>query len=85
MQQFKLPQELECLFTVEMTENNSKGKEHLAVIKGETLSIIVASHTKLPRGKYLAEKKDGTRECTIQFTLWNERIAYVPKYSLLLF
>ena len=53
---------MECLFIAEMTQPNSKGKQHLEVALGERISIIIASHSKLPRGKYLAEKRDGTGE-----------------------
>ena len=63
MQQFNLPEESQALFTVEAIEARSKAKEHLPVIKGERLVVIVSTHTKLPPGKYLVEKEDGTREC----------------------
>ena len=59
-----------------MTQPNSKGKQHLEVALGERISIIIASHAKLPRGKYLAEKRDGTGEyilsivCLLQACVW---------------
>lgn len=34
----------------------------MAVVAGEKLSVILITHDKLPRGKYLAEKEDGTGE-----------------------
>ena len=62
MQQFNLPEESPALFTVEVIEARSKGKEHLPVTKGERLAVIVSTHAKLPTSKYLVEKEDGTRE-----------------------
>ena len=62
MQQFNLLEDAQALFTVEAIEARSKAKEHLPVIKGERLAVIVSTHAKLPSGKYLVEKEDGTRE-----------------------
>lgn len=63
LQQFNLPEEFQALFTVEAMEARSKSKEHLLVTKGERLSVIVSSDAKLPPGKYLVEKEDGTCKC----------------------
>lgn len=65
LQQVVLPEEFQSLFTVEATETRSKGKDHLLVTKGEKLSVIVSSDPKLPPGKYVVEKEDGTREYKI--------------------
>ena len=61
-QNFKLAEDMKALFTVEVTEGRSKSKDHLAVIKGEQLSVFTTSHPKLPAGKLLVEKEDGTCE-----------------------
>ena len=53
---------MKSLFTVEVVEGRSKSKDHLAVVKGEELSVFVTSHSKLPPGKLLVEKADGTCE-----------------------
>ena len=58
-----MPEESQVLFIVEAVEARSKGKEHLLVTKGERFSVIVSTDAKLPAGKYLVEKVDGTREC----------------------
>ena len=41
---------------------NNKGKDHLILQGGEHISVLLTSHEKLPDGKYLCEKNDGTGE-----------------------
>ena len=61
-QNFKLTEDMKPLFSVEVVEGRSKSKDHLAVVKGEQLSVFVTSHPKLPQGKFIVEKGDGTCE-----------------------
>ncbi len=35
-------------------------KDHLPVEVGEIMHVLLLSHPKLPDGKYLVEKEDGT-------------------------
>ena len=57
-----MTEEFQAQFTVEAIEVRSKGKEHLPITQGERLAVIVSTDAKLPSGKYLVEKEDGTRE-----------------------
>lgn len=61
IQQFELSK-VNPLFTVVVLEDRPKSKEHLPVIKGEKLQVILIAHNKLPRTKYLVEKEDGISE-----------------------
>ena len=38
-------------------------KDHMAVTAGEKMSVVLITHEKLPRGKYLVEKEDGSSKC----------------------
>ena len=44
---------------------NSKGKDHLILQGGEHIIVLLTSHDKLPEGKYLCEKTDGTGEVSV--------------------
>ena len=43
--------------------DQQKVKDQLSVTKGEVLYVLLLAHDKLPDGKYLAEKEDGTSKC----------------------
>lgn len=43
-----------------MTEDRKGSKDHMAVSKGEKLSVILIRHDKLHESKFLVEKEDGT-------------------------
>lgn len=51
---------MQHLFTVEALLDHPKTKDHLPVTIGEVLFVLLLAHDKLPDGKYLAEKEDGT-------------------------
>ena len=62
-QQFGLnPDELPIIYATEAVKPNAKGKDHLVLQGGEQLMVLLTSHEKLPEGKYLCEKPDGTSE-----------------------
>ena len=69
LQDYKLPENYRPLYCVEVTESQKGSKDHLTVTKGETLSVILFTHPKLPSGKYLAENDDGLS--TVNITLIN--------------
>ena len=56
------PDELPIIFATEVVKPNIKAKDHLVLQVGEQLMILLTSHDKLPDGKYLCEKSDGTSE-----------------------
>ena len=53
---------MQHLFTVEVLLEHPKTKDHLPVNIGEVLFVLLLAHDKLPDGKYLVEKEDGTSE-----------------------
>ena len=53
---------MQHLFTVVVLLEHPKTKDHLPVSEGEVLSVLLLVHEKLPDGKYLVEKEDGTSE-----------------------
>ena len=61
-QQFPLKIDMQHLFTVEALLEHPKTKDHLPISEGEVLFVLLLAHDKLPDGKYLAEKEDGTSE-----------------------
>lgn len=54
------PDSVPCIFATEAINANSKGKDHLILQGGEHIIVLLTSHDKLPEGKYLCEKTDGT-------------------------
>ena len=61
MQQFGL-QEVKPLWSMVILDDRAKGKEHMGVVKGERVDVILITHDKLSPLKYLVEKEDGTSE-----------------------
>jgi hypothetical protein len=53
---------MQHLFTVEVLLEHPKTKDHLQISIGEVLFVLLLAHDKLPDGKYLVEKEDGTSE-----------------------
>ena len=39
-----------------------RGKDHMASVKGDMMHVLLINHPKLPEGRYLVEKEDGTSE-----------------------
>ncbi|CAI8055753.1 Filamentous hemagglutinin [Geodia barretti] len=58
--EFKLPNDVQSLFAVEVQEDHPKTKDHMAVSKGEQVYVLLISHPKLPNDRYFIEKDDGT-------------------------
>jgi hypothetical protein len=61
-QEFKLPNDVQSLFGVEVQEDHPKAKDHMAVSKGEQVYVLLINHPKLPNDRYFIEKDDGTSE-----------------------
>ena len=59
-QQFNLPNDVQSLFAVEVLLGHPRTKDHLGVTDGDIAFVLLISHPKLPEGRYLAEKEDGT-------------------------
>jgi len=62
LQQFGLPNDVQSLFAVQILLDHPKTKDHLGVTESEVVFVLLISHPKLPDGRYLAEKEDGTSE-----------------------
>jgi hypothetical protein len=60
--EFKLPNDVQSLFGVEVQEDHPKAKDHMAVSKGEQVYVLLINHPKLPNDRYFIEKDDGTSE-----------------------
>ena len=60
MQQFGLKGDVQPLFAAVVLMDKPKTKDHLNVIAGETVFVLLIAHAKLPDGLYLVEKEDGT-------------------------
>ena len=60
IQDYKLPDVWNPLFAVEILQDRKSSKDHMAVTAGEKLSVILIAHSKLPSGKYMVEKDDGS-------------------------
>ena len=55
--------ETQPLFAVELLlDYPTATKEHIAVMSGEVVMVLLMTHEKLPKGKYIVEKTDGTGE-----------------------
>ena len=61
-QQFGL-HEVKPLWSMVILEDRAKSKDHMAVVKGERVDVILITHEKLPQHKLLVEKDDGMSEC----------------------
>ena len=59
-QQFSLPDDVQSLFAVEILLSHPRTKDHLGVTEGDIAFVLLIYHPKLPKGRYLAEKEDGT-------------------------
>ena len=62
MQEFKLPNDVQSLFAVEILQDHPKAKDHMAVSQGEKYFVLLINHPKLPDDRYFVEKEDGTSE-----------------------
>ncbi len=62
IQDYKLPDYIQPLFSVEILSNKKASKFHMSVVAGERMSVLLIAHDNLPRGLYLVEKEDGTGE-----------------------
>lgn len=58
--QFSLPNDVKPLFSVEILMDMGRGKDHMASVKGDMMHVLLINHPKLPEGRYLVEKEDGT-------------------------
>ena len=67
---------MQHLFTVEALLEHPKTKDHLQVSIGEVLFVLLLTHEKLPDGKYLVEKEDGTSEMECMTTSGPEYCRY---------
>ena len=47
---------------MEVLLDHPKTKDHIGVTEGEKVFVILITHPKLPDGRYLVEKEDGTSE-----------------------
>ena len=56
------PDAVPCIFATEAIKPQNKEKDHLILQGGEQILVLLTSHEKLPEGKYLCEKNDGTGE-----------------------
>ena len=68
---------MQHLFTVEALLEHPKTKDHLQVSIGEVLFVLLLTHEKLPDGKYLVEKEDGTSEMECMTTIVGQSIAII--------
>ena len=51
------------MFAVELLlDHPIATKDHIAVMSGEVVSVLLMTHEKLPKGKYIVEKSDGIGE-----------------------
>ena len=67
-------------------EDRPKAKDHLAVVKGEIVAVILIKHDKLPQNKLLVEKDDGTSErnltSSVMSNFTNTGMPYMYMYVL---